>query len=45
MSGERYDTRRKIIIEEANDIGTALLRSDLYPDSTRTLFRSDFRNI
>jgi hypothetical protein len=43
MSGDRYDTRRKIVIEEANDIGTALLRSDLYPDSTRTLFRKDFK--
>lgn len=43
MSGERYDTRRKIVVEEANDIGTALLRSDLYPDSTRTLFRKDFK--
>lgn len=44
MSGDRYDTRRKIIVEEANDIGTALLRSDLYPDSTRTLFRNDFKD-
>ena len=43
MSGDRYDSRRKIVVEEANDIGTALLRSDLYPDSTRTLFRKDFR--
>jgi hypothetical protein len=44
MSGDRYDTRRKIVIEEANDIGTAILRSDLYPDSTRTLFRKDFKD-
>lgn len=43
MSGDRYDSRRKIIIEEANDIGTAILRSDLYPDSTRALFRKDFK--
>ena len=43
MSGDRYDSRRKIVVEEANDIGTALLRSDLYPDSTRTLFRKDFK--
>lgn len=43
MSGDRYDSRRKIVIEEANDIGTAILRSDLYPDSTRTLFRKDFK--
>lgn len=43
MSGDRYDSRRKIIIEEANNIGTAILRSDLYPDSSRTLFRKDFK--
>jgi protein-S-isoprenylcysteine O-methyltransferase Ste14 len=44
MSGDRYDSRRKIVIEEANDIGTAILRSDLYPDSTRALFRKDFKD-
>lgn len=44
MSGDRYDSRRKIIVEEANDIGTAILRSDLYPDSIRTLFRKDFKD-
>ncbi|MCD0467284.1 hypothetical protein [Flavobacterium sp. ENC] len=43
MSGDRYDSRRKIVVEEANSIGTALLRSDLYPDSTRNLFRKDFK--
>lgn len=43
MSGDRYDSRRKIVIEEANNIGTAILRSDLYPDSSRTLFRRDFK--
>lgn len=44
MSGDRYDSRRKIVVEEANNIGTAILRSDLYPDSLRTLFRKDFKN-
>lgn len=43
MSGDRYDSRRKIVVEEANAIGTAILRSDLYPDSSRTLFRKDFK--
>jgi len=43
MSGDRYDSRRKIVIEEANNIGTAILRSDLYPDSSKTLFRRDFK--
>lgn len=43
MSGERYDSRRKIVVQEANCIGTAILRSDLYPGSARTLFRKDFK--
>ena len=43
MSGSRYDTRRTIVVEEANDIGTALLRSDLYPANHRALFRNDFK--
>lgn len=43
MSGERYDSRRKVVVEEANIIGTAILRSDLYPDSTRALFRKNFK--
>ena len=43
MSVNRYDSNRNLIVEEANDIGTAILRSDLYPDSIRTAFRSDFK--
>ena len=43
MSSSRYDTCRQIIVEEANDIGTAILRADLYPDSIRNLFRADFK--
>jgi hypothetical protein len=31
MSNDRYNKRRDLIIEEANDIGTAILRADLYP--------------
>lgn len=44
MSSSRYDSRREIVVEEANDIGTAILRSDLYPDSIRTEFRRDFKD-
>lgn len=43
MAGSRFDSRKKIIIEEANDIGTALLRSNLYPDSITVLFKEDFK--
>jgi hypothetical protein len=44
MSASRYSNVREIITDEANDIGTALLRSDLYPDSVRDEFRNDFKN-
>jgi hypothetical protein len=44
MSGNRYETVRNVTVQEANDIGTAVLRADLYPDSVRYAFRSDFKN-
>jgi hypothetical protein len=44
MSSTRHDKRLNIIVEEANDIGTAILRADLYPDSLRKEFRKDFKN-
>ena len=31
-------------MEEANDIGTALLRADLYPEGERAAFRQDFKD-
>ena len=43
MSASRYDERREIVTEEANIIGTAILRADLYPDSIREQFRKDFK--
>jgi hypothetical protein len=43
MSGNRYDGVRNVIVQEANDIGTAVLRADLYSDSVRDAFRSDFK--
>lgn len=43
MSNSRYDTRRALIIEEANDIGTVVLRADVYPDSMRTVLRQSLR--
>ena len=43
MSVNRYDSNRNLIVEEANDIGTAALRSDLYPDSIRNAFRMEFQ--
>ncbi|WP_161627166.1 bestrophin-like domain [Flavobacterium subsaxonicum] len=43
MSASRSDARRQAIVQEANDIGTAVLRADLYPDSIRTALRADFK--
>jgi hypothetical protein len=43
MSAARYSNVRDILVEESNDIGTALLRSDLYSDSVRSAFRADFK--
>jgi len=39
MSSSRFDTRRALVIEEANDIGTVILRTDIYPDSVRRILR------
>jgi hypothetical protein len=43
MSNSRFDTRRQLVIEEANAIGTAVLRTDIYPDSMRQLLRANLR--
>lgn len=43
MSAGRYDNRQQDITREANAIGTAMLRSDLYPDSVQQLFRLDIK--
>jgi FtsH-binding integral membrane protein len=44
ISASRYDSRRSAIITEANDISTAVLNADLYPDSMRNVLRSDFKD-
>jgi hypothetical protein len=43
MASSRFDTRRELVIEEANDIGTVILRTDIYPDSVRSLLRSNLK--
>ena len=43
MASSRFDTRRQIIIEEANNIGTVVLRTDIYPDSVRQLLRDNLK--
>jgi len=44
QSASHYDIRRDLLIEESNDIGTALFRSALYPDSLKLAFRDDFKD-
>ena len=43
ISASRFDTRRTLIVQEANDIGTVILRSDMYTDTVRTQFRKDLQ--
>ena len=43
MSSSRFDARRSTVIEEANAIGTAVLRTDIYPDSMRKLLRVNLK--
>lgn len=40
----RFDTRRALIVEEANDIGTAYLRLDLLPPAAQPPLRNLFRS-
>jgi hypothetical protein len=40
----RFDTRRELIVEEANEIGTAYLRIDLLPANVQPEIREAFRN-
>lgn len=43
MSNSRYDARRQSITEEANAIGTAILRTEVYPDSIRRVLRQQLK--
>ena len=42
-AASRFDQRRDLIIEEANDIGTAYLRLDLLPAAAQPALRQAFR--
>ncbi len=39
----RFDSRRQLVVEEANDIGTAYLRLDLLPAEAQPPLRENFR--
>lgn len=42
-AASRFDRRRDLIVQEANDIGTAYLRLDLLPASAQPALRDSFR--
>jgi hypothetical protein len=42
-AASRFDARRALIVEEANDIGTAWLRLDLVPEEAQPKLREGFR--
>lgn len=39
----RFDSRRQLIVEETNDIGTAYLRIDMLPSEAQAALRESFR--
>ena len=43
QSASRYDSRKALIVQEANNIGTVILHCDMYSDSIRTQFRNDLQ--
>ncbi len=42
-AASNYDNRKASLIQEVNDIGTALMRCELYSDTIRNQFRKDFK--
>lgn len=44
MAGSRFENRKNNLIDEANCIGTAILRADIYPDSLKNEFKKDFKS-
>jgi hypothetical protein len=42
-AASRFDARRHLVVEEANDIGTAYLRVDLLPPDAQPQLRDSFR--
>jgi hypothetical protein len=44
QSASRFEVRRLIVVQEANALSTAILRSDMYPAPEKEAFRKDFSN-
>jgi hypothetical protein len=43
-AASRFDARRQLVVEEANDIGTAYLRLDMLPAAAQPALRESFRS-
>src|SRR5688572_10926155 len=43
QSGIRFENVRAMIVDEANILRTAIMKADLFPDSVREAYRTDFR--
>lgn len=43
MSGDRFKTRKQLVIQEATQISTAIMRTELYADSVQPRFIENFR--
>jgi hypothetical protein len=43
-AASRFDTRRTLIVQETNDIGTAYLRIDMLPADAQARLRQDYRD-
>lgn len=44
LAVSKFEARRHVIVDEANTIGTAILRCDMYPDSIRIPLRKEFKD-
>ena len=42
MANTRFDVRRKPAIDEANAIGAAVLRAEVFPDSMKNILKTHF---
>ena len=43
MSNSRFNNRRELVTQEANNIGTAIMRTDVYPDSIRQVLKANLK--
>jgi hypothetical protein len=44
MANNRFDATRELVMEEANNIGTAIKRVEIYPDSIQNVLKHALRN-